>query len=319
MNELQSILLGDMPLLISADGYRRLMVSAFPLATPTSFFIESKTYEQKSREEFDKLLQSLRKQLTRVSADANIPEVTLTMDYDSPELPDGSVAYHRLWGIVTAESRYYFSTKQLERDLLAAEQNPQITSHLLHVKSPGGEAYYLDRLSETMQQLEKPVVVLYEMACSAAYHIACHGRRVYATTAFDFVGCIGTMVSFYDFQAYYDKLGIRLIEAKADGSDLKNKKFDDLRQGKPQQYIDEVLNPLNDRLLQTVKAQRPQLAKLDDDAPVLRGETYFTRTAEEIGLCDGQRTLAEAVMECAGLGRKWSDSQQKKQQLYNVL
>ena len=31
MKELQNILLSDMPLLISTDGYRRLMVEAFPL------------------------------------------------------------------------------------------------------------------------------------------------------------------------------------------------------------------------------------------------------------------------------------------------
>lgn len=313
MNELQSILLSERPLLISSDGYRRLMVGAFPMVQPTESLLRPQTYREESREAFSRIVETL------VAQPDDNPDVNITMDYDSQELHPDTVAYHRVWGLVTAASRWYFSSQQLERDLMAAEQNPLISSHLLHVNSPGGEAWYLDRLSATLRQLSKPVVTLYEMCCSAAYHIGCHGSRVYATTQFDFVGCIGTMVSFYDFQGYYEQLGIKLIKAKADGSDLKNKMFDDLRQGKPQQYIDEVLNPLNDRLLQTVKAQRPQLAKLDDDAPVLRGETYFTHTAEEIGLCDGQRTLQEAVAECAGLGRKWSDSQQKKQHLYNVL
>ena len=241
------------------------------------------------------------------------------MDYDSQELHPDTVAYHRVWGLVTAASRWYFSSQQLERDLMAAEQNPLISSHLLHVNSPGGEAWYLDRLSATLRQLSKPVVTLYEMCCSAAYHIGCHGSRVYATTQFDFVGCIGTMVSFYDFSDYYARLGIKLVEAKADGSDLKNKMFDNLRKGKPEQYVSDVLNPLNADFLATVRAQRPQLASLADDAPVLRGETFYTAAAQEVGLCDGQRTLEQAVSEAAQMGRRWSETSRQKSAVYNAL
>ena len=302
MKELQNILLSDMPLLISTDGYRRLMVEAFPI-TPSSFLFQPKSYQDKVKEVVQQFPE----------------ELHLTVDFSSPELQEGSVAYHRVWGVVTAESRWMFSSKQLEKDLLAAEQNPQITSHLLHINSPGGEAYYLDRLSETLRQLEKPVITLYEMACSAAYYIGCHGQKVYATTLFDFAGCIGTMTSFYDSQPYYEKLGIKLVEAKADGSDLKNKMFDDLRKGKAEQYIKEVLNPMNDAFLQEVRQQRKKLAALPDDAPVLRGETFFTAAAEEIGLCDGQRTLEQAAQECAELGRRWSETTRKKQAVYNAI
>lgn len=325
MRELQSILLSDMPLLISADGYRRLMVSAFPLVTPTEFFFESKTYEQESREAFEALRKAIGPKLRQLARQAvtarpgDDPDINLTMDYDDPDLQEDSIAYHRVFGIITASSRWYFSSQRMERDLLAAEQNPLICGHLIHVSSPGGEAWYLDRLDETLRQLEKPVVVIYEMACSAAYHIACHGRRVYATTDFDFVGCIGTMVSFYDFRDYYAKLGIREVTAKADGSDLKNKMFDDLRDGKPRQYVESVLNPLNAVFLDTVRRQRKPLASLDDDAPVLRGETYYTDAAVEVGLCDGRRTLPEAVAECWQLGREWSDSRRTRLALYNAL
>lgn len=302
MKELQNILLSDMPLLISTDGYRRLMVSAFPMVS-ASLFGNPETYREKTA----KALQSLPE------------ELQLTVDFTSPELKDNSVAYHRVWGIVTAQSRYYFSSKQLEQDLMAAESNPQITSHLLHINSPGGEAYYLDRLGESLRKCQKPIITLYEQACSAAYFIACHGRRVYATTAFDFVGCIGTMTSFYDFQPYYEKLGIKLVEAKAKNSDLKNKMFDDLRNGKPQQYIEEVLNPLNDAFLKEVRLQRKALASLDDDAPVLRGETYFTEVAKKIGLCDGQSDIVSAALEAAALGAKWQELEKKKQSVYQAI
>ena len=309
MNELQSILLSDMPLLISADGYRRLMVSAFPLAGAPTAVLTPVTY----REECQKALAAL-----HVGGSGTQGPV-LTMDYGSQELQQDTVAYHRVWGFITAESRWCFSTKQLERDLLDADANPLVSCHLLHVKSPGGEAYYLDRLDATFGQLHKPVVTLYEMMCSAAYRIGCHGSRVYATTQFDYVGCIGTMVSYYDFQPYYEKLGIRLIEVKADQSDLKNKKFDDVEKGKPRQYIDEVLNPLNAEFLQVVRAARPQLAPLPDDHPAMRGETYFTQPAQEVGLCDGQRTLQEVAAECYQLGVAWRKAEERKSAVYRAI
>ena len=181
---------------------------------------------------------------------------------------------------------------------MAAERNPQICAHLLHINSSGGEAWYMDRLSETQRSLTKPVLTLCEgCMASAAYYIGCHGRKVYAVTNGDFIGSIGTMVSFHDFEPYYEKLGIKLIEAKADKSDLKNKIADNLIAGKPKQYIDEVLNPINEEFLSEVRSQRKALASMDQDHPVLRGEIYLTPRAQEVGLIDGTRTFPEAVAE----------------------
>ena len=260
MNEIQQLLLSDMPLWISQSGYIQLMISAFPalkrvdiLPSGTAkqpqlsqfFFVDAKTYQEKTAEQLKKL-QSVLKQ------EAKTRDINMTSDYSSPELSDGSIAYHRIFGLITASSRWYFSSKQLEADLLAAEANPSIVCHFLHINSPGGEAWYLDRLGETMQRCEKPMVVLYENCCSAAYHIACHGTKVYANTKFDFVGCIGTMTSFWDFEEYYSNLGIKKVEAKATKSDLKNKMFDDLVEGNPKQFVENVLNPLNEEFLATV-------------------------------------------------------------------
>lgn len=162
-----------------------------------------------------------------------------------------------------ANSYWYFSSKQLEADLQAAEANPQITCHFLHINSPGGEAWYLDRLSETLRSCEKPILTYYEqMCCSAGYYIGCHGQRVYARTANDYVGCIGTMCSFYNFEGYYEKLGIKHMKAKATKSDLKNKIFEDVYDGKYEKYVNEVLNPMNEQFLSAVRSQRSKLTDL---------------------------------------------------------
>ena len=300
MNEILAILLSERPLFITSEGYRQMVMAVLPYMKPSdaaelpkvkSFFFDPPTY----KEECDKAVARIQ---ALIKACDETKAVQITNDFENQELPADTIGYHRVYGFITGDSRWCFSSKQLEQDLLAAERNPQICAHLLHINSSGGEAWYMDRLSETQRSLTKPVLTLCEgCMASAAYYIGCHGRKVYAVTNGDFIGSIGTMVSFHDFEPYYEKLGIKLIEAKADKSDLKNKIADNLIAGKPKQYIDEVLNPINEEFLSEVRSQRKALASMDQDHPVLRGEIYLTARAQEVGLIDGTRTFPEAVAE----------------------
>ena len=77
-----------------------------------------------------------------MKARSELQGITVTDDFSSDELPEGSIAYHRIWGFITSDCQWYFSSKQFERDLLAAEANPAITCHFLHVNSPGGSMVY---------------------------------------------------------------------------------------------------------------------------------------------------------------------------------
>ncbi len=307
MNELLRILLSERPLFITNEGYRLLVMSVLPYMRLTdaakvpdvSAFLgwDPPTY----KEETDKAVARLKK---IISEDDVTKAISITNEFDNQELPQDTIAYHRVWGFITAASRWYFSSKQLEQDLIAAEQNSQISAHLLHVNSSGGEAWYLDRLSETLRSLTKPVFTVCEnVTASAAYYIGCHGRKVYAVTKNDIFGSIGTMTSFHDHKGWYEQMGIRLIEAKATASRLKNKIAEDLIDGKPKQFIEEILDPVNDQFIAEVCSQRPKIAAADKDHPVLQGHIYYTDRAEEIGLIDGQRTLLEALAELSALVR----------------
>ena len=306
-------------LLISADGMAAAMMEAFPLAPgdgikPVSFFFDTDppTYS----EEVNQALTLIRQQLSATAA----ADLSVSDDFASPELPEGTIAYHRVWGFITADSRWWFSSKQLEHDLMEAECNPAISCHFLHINSPGGEAWYLDRLSETMRSLSKPVFALVEQcACSAAYYIGCHAGVIAALTANDDFGCIGTMVETYDFTEYYNKLGIKHIVERSSYSDLKNKKFEDLRNGKPEQYISEVLDPLTLQFISEVKACRPSLSQLDMDSPVLRGETYDTAHAMELGLADCVLSLPEAFVRAGSMGREWMEMEKLKKSALNYV
>lgn len=316
----QLLTLNTHQLLITAEGFASAVIEAFPLVPadspqPVSFFFNENppTYKEVSQKALSLLLQ-------RVKAHSELQGITITDDFSSDELPEGSIAYHRIWGFITADCRWYFSSKQFERDLLEAEANPAITCHLLHVNSPGGEAWYLDRLSETIRSLNKPIVTLIEQYnCSASYYITCHSSFIASLTANDTIGCIGTMIDTLNYEGWYEKMGIKRVKARATKSDLKNKKSEELLKGKPEQYIREELDPLNEQFLAAVQAARPQLSALPEDDPVFRGETFSTPHAIEKGLIDASMTFIETIAKAVELGNNYIGLEKLKKNALNYL
>ena len=293
-------------LLITHDEYIAALLAYFPIGNQSVITSsdESKTYKE-----------CIAKEIQPITSSSSIP---ITIDFTSNEIEPGTLAYHRIKGLITADSWWYFSSKQLEQDLILAEENPNITCHFLHISSGGGEAWYLDRLSETMRSLSKPIYSFVEKVCgSAAYYIGCHGSIMKTLTQNDIIGCIGSMIGFWDIDPYFEAMGFRKIEEYARISDLKNKKYNDLKGGKPQQYIDEELEPLAEQFREEVRISRHQLASLDLDHPALRGETFDATHAIEVGLIDGIVTFNEALAEAYELGEKWHKA--RNQQRNRVL
>ena len=318
---LRKILLSrNSQLLITAEGLASIMIEAFPTIpssgnVPVSFFFNENppTYKDNT----SKTLRAIQNQLKNSS---ELADVHLTNDFNSPDLPEGSIAYHRIWGFITSSSKWYFSSKQFEKDLIDAENNPAICCHFIHANSPGGEAWYMDRLSQTMRNLQKPVFTLYEQYnCSACYYITCHSDYLAALTENDYVGCIGTMIDTYDFDGYFEKLGIKHIQARAHQSDLKNKKFDDLKNEKPEQYITDILDPLTAQFISEVRECRKQIASTTDDDPVLRGEVFYTKEGINKGLTDGSMTFVEAILKSSDMGSSYIKTQEQKKKALNYL
>lgn len=295
-------------LLISHDEYIAALLAYFPLGnqSASAFFDDPKTYKELIAEE-----------LVPVQAKSVVP---LTIDFLSNDIEPGTLAYHRIKGLITADSWWYFSSKQFEQDLLQAEENPNITCHFLHISSGGGEAWYLDRLSETMRFLSKPIYSFVEKVCgSAAYYIGCHGATMKALTQNDLIGCIGSMIGFWDIDPYFESIGFKKIEEYARISDLKNKKYNNLKDGKPQQYIDEELEPLAEQFRDEVRSSRKALAALELDHPALRGETFDAAHALDNGLIDGIITFNEALLEAQALGNKWSESHKQRNRVLSLI
>lgn len=240
---------------------------------------------------------------------ASVPEQNPQLEvnlvgYDfTSELPENSVAFHPIYGSVTYDYSYWrFSTKQFLDDLAAAEANPNIVAHLIHVDSNGGEAFGCHEAFEAVKNLTKPcIAVIDSMAASAGYYLCCAADKVYASSMFSEVGCIGTMCVMYNDEEYLKKHGVEELEYYSNYSPLKNKVFKDALSGQGEEYVKRFLDPLAYQFISDVRSVRTGVAEESDAA---KGEIFYSANALAEGLTDGEKTIDAALEELVGMIEK---------------
>lgn len=249
-------------------------------------------------------------------------EVNLTSEFDNLDIKDNSIAYYKVSGTIIAEDYWwYFSSKRFVDQVKAAEKNPQINAHFIHVRSGGGEAWYLEKVFECIRACLKPTYVLIEQYnCSAAYYLSCGATKIVSISINDIIGSIGVMATTWNFDGYYEKEGVKRVVGYAHKSDLKNKKHTDFANGKPEQYITEELDPLQEQFETAVRSARTAIAKLPTDHPALRGETFDAQKSQEIGLIDGVvPSIEDAILECHTLGMDYKSTTTTRKNVLNYL
>lgn len=249
-------------------------------------------------------------------------DIAVTFDLSEVTADKEFVFYHPIAGMILSHPSFYydwgygwremFSTTGFLNNLKAADALPNVLAHFLHINSGGGIAWLLDVAAAAMRECKKPIYAFIEyQCCSAAYYLASQATVIKAFTRNDTIGSIGTMISGINLDGYYEQLGIKVVEAYATRSDLKNKKENDLLDGKPEEFITTRLDPLQQQFETNVRAARPALNDLPDDHPVFRGETYFASEAVEFDLIDGiLPDLNAALWEAYDLGVSVRDSNQ---------
>jgi signal peptide peptidase SppA len=167
-------------------------------------------------------------------------------------------------------------------DIQAANDNPKIKSILIVVDSPGGQVSFTDILAEKIKNSKTPIIAYVEgMAASAAYWIVSGAKRIIASSDLDRIGSIGTMMFFADLQPYYEDLGVKFHEFYASLSTDKNQDINKVLKGNYDDYIKSVLDPINNKLIASVKSNRSGL-----DESTLTGKVYFAPEAITLGLID---------------------------------
>jgi protease-4 len=191
-------------------------------------------------------------------------------------------------------------TQSLLNDVKAADQNPNISSMVLVVDSPGGQVAGTDLLAEAIKNSSTPVVAFIDgLAASAAYWIISGADKIIASSDLDRIGSIGTMLMAEDLRPALEQLGVKFHEVYATLSVDKNSDINKVLEGKYDQYRENVLDVINAKFLSTIKEYRLNL-----NESALTGKIYFAPEAIKLGLIDQIGSLEMAIEEAVALALK---------------
>lgn len=212
-------------------------------------------------------------------------------EFSDESIPDGSIAYHPIFGNITYNNRWRFSTRQFVSDIQAADANPAVRAHLIHVDSCGGEAFGLHEAFLAVKALEKPVYAIVEsIAASAGYYLAAAADKVFASSIFSEVGSIGIVCTTVDDREYLEKEGLKVRDIYSNYSPLKGKVQRDVAEGNDEEFVKRFLDPMALQFIEDVKSVRNAVAQEAQE-----GELYYAAEAQAAGLIDGQNTLEEVL------------------------
>src|SRR5690606_27539836 len=118
---------------------------------------------------------------------------------------------------------------------------------VLDIDSGGGQVSGTPEFHDVVKNASKPVVSYTDgLMCSAAYYIGSAASYIVANKRADAIGSIGVMIHFVDLTGYYEKKGAKVITEYATKSTEKNKAYEELIKGNPDEYIKKELDPINE-------------------------------------------------------------------------
>lgn len=204
----------------------------------------------------------------------------------------GSVAVISVKGALMKEDQWCgaIGTSSIGQIVKAADSHHNIEAIVLHIDSPGGTVDGTEALANIIKSTKKPVVSYIDgLMASAALWIGTSANEIMASTDTDEIGSVGVLMSFADVQPYYESLGVKFHTITASTSPDKVKMWKELCDGKYDAYIKEVLDPLDEKFMNTVKQNRPDVK--DEH---LTGKVFFARDVMGV-FVDAIGTLDQAI------------------------
>lgn len=216
---------------------------------------------------------------------------------DNPfgQAPAGSIAVIQVEGVMMKHDQACgpIGMTTLMAQVNQAKNNPNIIGVIFEMDTPGGQVNGTYDFSTAVKQLGKPTVsFITGMCCSAGYWVASSCDNIIASNELATIGSIGVMCTLVDDTEALAKEGYKLITLRATNSDLKNEKFYQALQGNEAPLIKE-LDYINKYFSKSVTTGRKN--KLAADDRIFRGETFFAKEAQKLGLIDSIGTMDDAI------------------------
>ena len=222
----------------------------------------------------------------------------------SDKCEPGSIAVIPLQGAVMKEDFCgALGTKTISSLFQQAAANPNITGSILFTDSPGGAALGTAECNLNIRSLRsvKPSVTYVDcQECSAAMWIGSGTDYTIANkNDMCMIGSIGTYMQLEDYSESAGAPKVHTIYA--DASTDKNADYKEAMKGNYQPLLDNIINPLNDSFLASMRKNRHGRSMKTDK--VFTGKTFNAQDALTNGLIDQVGTFADAVAKIKSLSK----------------
>lgn len=188
------------------------------------------------------------------------------------------------------------STVRMRRQVRQAAADPDVTSILLVIDSPGGQVSGTKELADDVAAAaarKQVVAYIEDLGASAAVWVAAQANAIYANET-AFIGSIGTYLAVEDLSGLAKKTGIKvhvLSTGPYKGAGYPGARITPAHLAHWQQQVDQI----NESFLAAVAQGRGLSA--DYTQALADGRTHIARDAESIGLIDGVRPLESVISD----------------------
>jgi len=196
--------------------------------------------------------------------------------------------------ILTSGGASTVGMSDVSKNVLSMAKDSRVKGFIFDMDSGGGSTAAVEIMVDTINEVKsmgKPVYVLISKGgtlASAAYGIASAADGIYYQSDMSMVGSLGTMLQTEGRAANSEKDGVKYIRLYATKSVLKNKPLEEaLNNDNYTLLVDELLDPINERFISVLQANRPKLTNEQ-----LNGNAIFAKDDTGIYL-DGKSTMED--------------------------
>ena len=173
--------------------------------------------------------------------------------------------------------------------------DPRVTSILIDIESPGGEAVGAMELAATVRKInaEKPVYAFVNgMAASAGYAMVSGAKRVF-TIESGIVGSIGVVMLHMDYSEQMEMMGVKPTLIHAGAHKVDGNPFEPLTAAVKEEWQAEIMK-FYGLFVDTVAAGRKMSKKAIRET---EARTYIGSEAVSVGLADSVATFEDVLSE----------------------
>jgi len=222
-------------------------------------------------------------------------------------IPEDTTAIYLIEGtMLKYGSLSSYGTTEIAESIRQAALHKKISSIVLKFDSGGGSVDAIAPLVEVIQLAQsngKPVIASCDLCASAAYFVASFCDEIHADNDISAeFGSIGVMMSFRDYQKYYEKEGITEHRVYSNLSQHKNEPLELALQGKYDMIKTEMLDPLAKKFQDTIIQNMSGLnTKIEG---ILSGKTFYASDALANGMIHAIGDLDYSITRARKLRQK---------------